>query len=401
MRLPVSRRTRVIAALAAAVAVAVVLTVLVRGGGAGAPLVAPRYGPDPVPALRTLSAHDLPPRCGVRAATVRRYAPGGHAGAGRRAHCQWYSLNAGRKRCGFCPSNGGDRERVLEVVISTGTTPTLGRSAGGDALRALDPAGLVTAGTPGRTVTGLGDEALYRYSPALDGGATLTFRVGAAVATVTYSGRDFFTHRMPGEVPEKSAKPAVLAAAADVAGALHARARPAFTPAGPGPVPLRHVPRPCDLVPGAVAGRLAAHATRTRAPVPPAIAAAVATQSGLAADTCAWDAARHLSVTLAWRPDRGRTLAVPEATRLYRESHEDARATGVRALRDLGDQAYAAYGAPPDQRTAEVTYRYRDVIVLVTYSGATDAPLPRATALTGAYTAAVHTFAALSGSGHA
>lgn len=423
MRVPVPRRSVVIGTVAAlAVVLAAGLVVVVRGGGREpVRLAAPPYAADPVPKVSPVG--DIPENCGVRAATVRRYAPDDDGGQDD-GECRWYSLNTGKKDCDFCPAGSGDRERVLDVVISRGDERTVnGASPGGNALRALDPAAALTDAHPPRTVTGLGGEAMYRYSPSLMAsstepeGASLVFRVGAAVVSVAYDGRDFADDGPTSQVPEKEAKPAVLAAAADVARALHAPAKPAFTEPRPaGPPPIRRMPRPCDLVPDTLVDRLAEGAVRSRGTLP---GAPGGNTYRMAADACDWDAKptcclgkdtdhrpeRHLSVTVLSAPELRPGLALRMAGRAYLERHYDARdgagGTGFRALRGLGDQAYAVYR---DQRVAstgrsggEVVFRHRNLLVIVTYTASDDHPLAHEAALTGAYNAAAHARSALPG----
>lgn len=418
--LSVSRRTWVIGgAVAAAVLAAMLIVVLTAVGddGADVRLSAPRYVADPVPVARTIPAGDVPERCGVRKTTIHRYAPGDESEYGDE-QCEWYSLNHGRKRCpGFCRTVGGDRERILEITFTTQSSSGTGDSPGGYARHALDPAdaSLAITGRPARPVGGLGDEALYRYSPALSsggetsGGSSLRFRVSGTVVTVTYRGRDFSgsgPSRQIAQVAEKAARPAVFAAAADVAAALHVPAKPAFTAAAAaGPSPVRTMPRPCDLVPRALVDRLTPEATRQRPQSYPPLNTSVQTY-GLAGDGCQWDSAqtyggsgehrpeRHLTVTVLAARESRPGIAVPQATRQYLERHDDVRAeagAGLRAVRGLGDQAYAAYrgqATGTDAAGGEVTFRYRNLVVQVVYSGGIEDRLERQAAVDGAYTVA-------------
>lgn len=443
MSVTVSRRVWLAGgAVVAVVALAVVLIVVLTGrdDGSGVRLATPSYVADPVPRPKTLAKKDVPKRCGVSAATLRRYAPSAdRLGDGDRADadCTWYSQNNGKSKCpGFCPAGGGDTDRELEV----GITPVGGDSAGsgspdGDALRELDPADadLIAAGDPPRPVGGLGDEALYDYSAGLSkdylpglntdvstGGALLRFRTGAIVVTVTYSGRDFSGSGRVRQVAEKQARPAVLAAATDIAKALHAPAKPAFAAAPAAvPPPAPRAVRPCELVPDDLVKRLAAGATRER---PPGSVPNPPPPYGQAADSCEWDAvptcclhedsdhrpARHLTVTVYTESEWRRGMAVAQATRLYLEQHDDARTAALldfHAVRGLGDQAFAAYGElqrQPGVAGGHVTFRYRDAVVDVDYSGAGDGsvtpdehPLDKRTAVNGAYTAATAVLEAL------
>lgn len=435
MRVAVSRRYVLVGAVVlVAVAVAVVGVVVGTGGdgGADAPLATPRYTADPVPKARVLDADDLPRRCGVSSATIDRYAPADSPDMDD-GNCRWYSLNRGKKHCGFCPANRGDHERVLDINIDPGDGKAVnGASRAGDALRALNPApvSLVESGHQGRTVGGLGDEALYFYTSAamasggLGGrggkpGASLAFRTGAAVVTVNYRGRDWTGDGPVRRVTEKQAKPAVFAAAADVAHALHAPAKPSFTAPRTAGTPVRRVPHPCDLVPAKLADRLAEGAERKRGTPSTMVRTPADTPYGLATDTCRWDSLptcclhedtdhrpeRHLSVTVASVSEWRRGVAVPLATRQYLERHHDARDGGsarwFRALRGLGDQAFAAYvddtSLSSDGPVGAVVFRYHNLVIETAYWGDDERPLPRDQAVTGAYTAAARARAALPG----
>lgn len=439
MPVTVSRRAWMIGgAVAVVVVLAVVLIVVLNpgGGGSGVRLSAPSYIADPVPKAKPLTADRAPKRCGVATSTLRTYVPSaddlGDDGDTGAATCDWYSLNGGAEHCpGFCPTGDGDRERRLKVVIGRPGEPTDpgGASPDGDALRDLDPADalLVTAGSPERKVDALGDEALYHYSPAegvtsdTNEGAELRFRTGATVVTVSYTGGDFSDDGPKRQVAEKEARPAVLAAAADVARALHVPARPVIGPVAPAaiPPPAPRTVHPCDLVPHDLVNRLAEGAVHRRAPAP---ATGVAAPYGQARDACEWDAdptcclgadtdkrpERHLIVTVYAESEWRRGIAVAQATRLYLERHDDERAAALsdfHAVRGLGDQAFAAYGAlQPPSGTAggHVGFRYRDVVVDVDYTGARDSsvtpdehPLDKRAAVNGAYTAAAAVLEAL------
>lgn len=420
MAIAVSRRTWTIGgAVAAVIGPAVVLIMMLTGGGGpDVRLSAPAYIADPVPPAKTLTAGALPHGCGVGKATIRTYAPGADTTGGDLiGGCQWYSS-----------SHDYHRERVLSVDSQDKAVApaALGESADGNALRAMDPADVkrVAARHPEQPVSGLGDEALYDYSTAsgtevgTEDGATLRFRTGATVLTVTYTGHDFSGSGPARPVAGKEARAAVFAAATDIAKALHLPAKPALTatPADAVPPPAPRTVRPCDLVPRDLADRLAKGATHER---PTDTSAKLTATYGLATDTCAWDAEptcclhqdtddlpeRHLTVTVSTESEWRRGIAVAQATRLYLEDHDDARAAATagwtfHAVRGLGDQAYAAY-RPMDATSSvgegEVTFRYRDRVVQVGYHGADTStsvepdkhPLDQKSAVNGAYTAAV------------
>lgn len=403
--MPISRRTAGSAAAVVALVVALAAgcdDAKPRPPGQAVRLSAPAFAADPVPKAKALSTGDAPERCGVGAATLRTYAPGAKPELGHPSgpgDCGWYS-----------DTDGGVpyHERILEVGIGLGK-PHTGSSADGEALRALDPADpapaipdLASTGHPARPVTGLGDEALYTYAAGLQnglglsGGATLLVRAGATVATITYRGRDIPHHGPVRQVPEKQARAAVLAAGADLARALHAPAHPAVTSAAVTvPPPRPRTVRPCDLVPAALAVRLAAGAKRERPSQ-----TRLNGQYGQVGDSCQWDVEpvghrpeRHLSVTVIAESEWRLGMAVAQATRQYLERHDDARAaaaSGFHAVRGLGDQAYAVYrGADKygEEGGGEVTFRYRNTVVSVGYTGGED-PLGAGPAVNGAYTVA-------------
>lgn len=406
MSISLPRRAWPAAGAVAVVVLAVVLVVALTSGPDARPSAprstvrpaAPAYVADPVPKAKRLTKDDVPKQCGIRAATLHTYEPdaerdlGFDSGPGA---CGWYSDD---------DRGATYHERILNVLIDL-SKPAPEPSADGEALSDLDPAAdqdLVTAGHPPRPVGGLGDEALYSYAAGLanglahSDGATLLVRVGATVATITYRGREIPGHGPAREVPEKQARAAVLAAGADVARALHAPAHPVLGSAAatvPPPEPRRV--RPCDLVPAALADRLAAGATRERPDN-----TLWNGKYGQVGDSCEWNAEsaaghrpeRHLSVTVyaesEWRPG----MAVAQATRKYLELHDDARAAdaaGFGAVRGLGDQAYAVYrDKPEDEGGGEVTFRYRNMVVSVGYSGGSEDPLGEGPAINGAYTVA-------------
>jgi len=418
MSMSVARRAGVAAGVVAVLAGALASC----SGGAQAPprpgvrLAAPAYVADPVPKDERRTKSDLPGgHCGIGTATLRSYVPDvydddfGHGG------CFWTSVRD--------EPSGADHERELLVTFEDPlTSGDDGASAGGDALRALDPAAdpvRMATGTAPRPVSGIGDEALYTYAAGAadtlgrDVGAELRFRAGATLVRVAYRGND-----RPEEygdpkrqVPEKEARRAVLAGATDVAKALHVPAKPVVTsPATAVPPPAPRTVRPCDLLPAAVAETLAAGAIRqgTRNVTETA-------GYGEAVASCSWDVnvrhrpERHLRVRVdtesEWRPG----IAAGQAKRRYLEWHDDARdaaAKDFHAVRNLGDQAYAVYvhgEEPGDENHGEVGFRYRDRVVQVSYSGGDDGqiretgdrPLGKNTAINGAYTAATHILEAL------
>lgn len=420
MRIPLSRRVQVIGvAVAVVVVLAAGLTVALAGGG-DPPVVrlsAPRYVADPVPKPKKIG--HLPAHCGVRKATVHRFVPGRDKNQGDASWCawEWYSTKT-----------VGAENRELQAGLGADgpDVPTTGKSADGDALRLMNPADpqQVAAGRAVRPVSGLGEEALYAYTPATQGdhllgiddpGAVLRFRVGANVISITATGRDRAKDQSLHAVPEKQMRPVVFAAAADVARALHVPAKPVFTAgtAGP-PPPIAHPVRPCDLVPDELAHRLVPGAVGARPedvglPGDAILSepGAVVPSYGEAVDSCDWEVGDdysakhdHLSVTVLtetnWRPG----IAVPQATRQYLVLHDEARAKEApyfHAVRGLGDQAFTGHGSGEDtvdwqDDTFQVTFRRRNLVVVVGYDGT---GLTDGQDINGAYTVAARAQEAL------
>lgn len=413
MSLSVSRRARLAGGSVAAVVVLAVVLVIVlnAGGGSGVRLSAPSYIPDPVPTAKTLSEHDVPDRCGVGTATLHRYVPDADRTdptSIARTRCQWHSYTRHEAPCpGPCP-DGVERFRELNVDFTVWDPKASDGAPLSHALAIMNPADpkLVAAGSPERPVGGIGDEALYHYAAGessgvdpYNGGALLRFRTGATAVRVSYGGSDTpsRTSTQPRQVAEKEAKAVVFAIAAEIARALHAPAKPALAAPAPSPAPVHRLARPCDLVSDDLVDRLAKGAVRR---FPEHMSADTDTY-GEAVDACEWSAPeRDLRVTVwsesEWRPG----IAAAQATRLYLEQHAAARyaAATFHAGRGLGDQAYAAYyggGKEPDDGGGEVAFRYRNVVVLVRYTGGEHSAPDGGTAVNGAYTVAADVRGAL------
>lgn len=440
LSIPLSRRVIGVAAAAVVVLAAGLIVALVHGGGPDVRLSAPPYAADPVPKPKTIDTRAVPADCGVRKATRHRYAPGADDSGGKPGRLQNLIGHSSTQGWG-CEWRGQGGRRTLKVDLKTefarnplesiGSTST--PSTDGDALRLMNPADPepIAAGSPARPVGGLGEEALYQYSPGFDDGdkdaqgAVLRFRVGASVVTVTYGGVDRAKDDSLRVIPEKRARAGVFAAAADAARALHVPATPAFTPATVGaPPPIAHPVRPCDLVPANLADTLAPGAVRTR---PQSVGPTdqhiqLMPSYGEAVDTCRWyldepeqnsdgdsigDKRRDLSVTVLteanWRPG----IAVPQATRQFQTLYDDARGTGSQdfhAVRGLGDQGFVTYLPAPfqDPGTYAVIFRRGAVIVAVSYSGSDPGGDPESgraldvtTQINGAYTVAARAEEAL------
>jgi hypothetical protein len=413
-------------------------------------LATPKTVQDPVPKGPMISK--IPKACGVAAKTARELVPGSDAGGRERGlfantdpgHCRWYALNDGEERRGFVPNTPALRkERVLYVDIALNEASALA-SAVGSAMESVrtektrigrvDPAATNLPGAPRPVVSGLGEEAWLRYSPAVDEGATAGFRVGNAYVTVQYTGWDRKgDDPVQRQVPEDAAVAGVLKAAAGVAknigvqtpstpsvapqGSPRAAAQGGQTPPAAGRA-IRRPPRPCDAVSPETLVKVANGAYRERG------GSSQLGGFGLTSDTCDWsaqtatydsgedvpDSQRTLEVTIgvATDPQLGAVLATREYLRMHlnaRDSKPDDtlnQQRGFVALGGLGEQAFAAYGKFPQggsQAPGRVVFRLRNVVVQVVYhdGGENDeAPLGKDEAINGAYTVALDVLRSLS-----
>jgi hypothetical protein len=365
-----------------------------------------------------------PAACGVPDDTARDLVRGSEPG-GRESspfadtsegHCMWYALNEGDEKGGIVPDSDRLRkERVLTVDISLSEATSQGSAIG----RAIwethrEPVG-AGARAVRRTVTGLGEEAWASYSPALDVGAFVRFRVGNANVSVTYDGWDR-TGKDPvrRQIPEQAAVDGALTAAAGIAKNLGVP-----TPASPGfarpqatSPPIRRLPKPCDTVTDETLRKVANGAYRERGGsasiFAPAGGTTIVGAAGTAEDTCEWtagtptgdtleakDSGRHLTVVIAMATDPHPGAATHIATREYVMRHHDARG-GQRFMPvgGLGDQAFTAYGNASgggSELAGRVVFRLRNVLVVVRYHANSDDddPLTPNEAVNGAYTVAL------------
>jgi len=415
------RRTVAIVAVVAILLVTglVVLTTSVwsSDGDTDRALATPHTKPDPVPTAKLLTDKDIPEHCGISKATRTKLAPGADdEGDG----CRWYSLNAGKDDCDFCPTAAGDRERVLDVSVQTekGVNDT---SPISQAMQDLDTLQTQAAASsiPFRTVTGLGEEAIARYVPGgTQDGGTIVFRYRNALVTVNYHGRDISgKNRRQRSVPKKEAMDAVLRAAAETAGKLDTDvpSKPKITSPSTGPPALTHVPKPCDAVPETTLDQVAPDADRSGQPGSAFKNAVDSVRHNATMRTCTWQTrptccaddgsdegpARNLTVSLVPLPDRSRGSGTREATRVFRTMHRDARYiqtsdkqnNAFRMLTGPGDQAFSTYEIGSDSTAdsqARVFFRVRNVLIAVSYSGADDErAISRKQAIDSAYTVAV------------
>lgn len=436
-----------LAGAAAAVAILAVVTVAVIPGEPDGPgpreklnvgsLAVPKATRDPVP--RGAIVTKYPPACGVPKATAHEVVPGsdadGRAGGlftnASNGSCLWYALNDGDERRGIVLD--GDRlrkERVLNVDMAL-TTATAVASPIGEAMRQVDyGVGATRASSASRIVTGLGDEARAGYSPAIDAGAFVRFRVGNMAVSVIYHGWDR-KGKDPARraMPERAAMTGALKAASGIAKSLGVAtpSTPSFAPPRATTPPIRRPPKPCDTVKGETLRKVANGAHREgsdAAPFgPPQGTNPVLAPAPMATDTCRWTArtpitsdqldgsVRELEVTIAAVADRGPGTAIQLATREYLRHHHNARDSrrdgtsnpqqGFMAIGGLGDQAFAVYGRHPNgylETPGRVVFRLRNVLVQVSYASAyhDPDPLTRNEAINGAYTVALDVATALS-----
>lgn len=409
--------------LAAAVAVVLVAggTVLLVHGGGNSPdtvaLSTPRYRSDPLAQAKPLADKDIAKHCGVSRATRHTVVPD----ADKMGKCEWYSLQRGSDgasvHCQLCPSAGGDVKRHLSVSVDASKGNDVTSPIGAAMIDIHQQREQAAVGpVPYRTVTGLGEEAIARYVPSSDGGASVVFRYRNVVVSIGYDGDTTVgKDRRQVPLPKKAALRAALRVATDVAGALGGQvpAKPAFGTLPAGAHALTTVPKTCDAVPRPVVDTLTPDADRTGQTTYRALGAVQALQTVwsirmVAAHTCTWHSepscctdgdtdhgpTRTLTVTMWATPDDRPGGATRAATRVYRVLHSDARGQHHRfhLLTGPGDEAFEEYlpaDGGEDDPTAQVVLRVRNVLAVVQYSGDDDGPsIPRSRAIDGAYTAA-------------
>ena len=396
----------------------VVLTTTVWNSGSDTnrTLATPHTKPDPLPTAKLLTDKDIPDGCGISKATRNKLAPGAD---NEGDDCRWYSLNAGKDDCDFCPTAAGDRERVLDVSVQAedGVNDI---SPIGQAMASLDTLRFQAdnSSVPFRAVTGLGEDAVARYVPGTtQGGGTVIFRYRNAVVTANYHGRDISgKNRRQQQVPKREALHAALRAATDVAAHLgtDVPSKPKITTPPAAPPALTKTPKPCDMVPETTLDQVAPGAHRSGQPGSAFGGTVGFARQNATMRTCVWRVTpiccaddgsdegpeRGLAVSVIPLPDRSRSGA-QEATRLFRRMHYDTRYiqtsgqqnNAFRMLTGPGDQAFRTYRIDPDgsdEPVAQVIFRVRNVLVAVEYSGADDErTIPRKQAIDSAYTVAV------------
>jgi hypothetical protein len=353
MRHPWSNRRRAAIVYAAAVAaVAALVTVGINGvvsdplNDTALPL--PPSQRDPVAPEPRLD--DYPDHCGVALKTVRRLltkasGPGGPGTAG----CSWYDEDIQDEK-GYL--------RNLYVTFDEADDSSIGQGAGGAdvwvrqangglAMYRLDPEVSPGGDTPPRhEVTGLGDEAYFRYSPhgvepvllyrppitgSHEWGASLVFRVGALnVATV-------FTSSNPALISEKRIQAVIFDVASEAAKALGAfHGKPRMLTESPAE-PAVSLPKACQMVGPETIERVAKNAsakgdttrllTDSYNSLNFADASRVKT-AGVKADACSWTASKRDGNTTVERHLRVAVAAAPSgrvARREYLRQHYIAR----------------------------------------------------------------------------
>lgn len=431
------RRRRVFGGIAVVLVAGLVAvgTVLLTSGGSHPddgppPLATPHTRPDPVPAWQPLTDSDIPDDCGVSADTRKKLVPG----IGR-GDCRWSAVIDDQDDCASCPSSSSGYKWVLDVTVDV-QDGAMGNwnSPFSEAMVSFigQRKQAASNGDPYRTVRGLGDQAMIRYTHGhvteTEGGAVV-FRYHNAVVTVTYTGGVIRTADPANtQVSKKAALNGALRAASDVAGALDADApaKPEITssPAA-GPRALTSLPPPCDMVPRATRNRMVPHAIKDRAVLAPSGQVSLlfsrSTEQHCARRTAYGESPsrsgpeRHLTVTVASFPDQGQPgRGTRNATRVYLLWHHNARhlagqhrSSTFHALTGPGDQAFSRYGASsaPNTKVARVSFRVRNVLVTVRYAGQNHAgsgdsgsggrPISKKQAIDSAYTVATKTAAAL------
>ena len=421
-RIPRTTRGKAVAGGAGMVAILLVVGLLtvsvsgtVSGGHDGTALATPTTRSDPLPAEKPLTGRLFPGRCGVSTATLDKLVPGAEPDP----HCRWSAHDDdGKANCESCLVASGGRARFLDVDVwakngSGEQTPL------SEALLTFDETDAKAADSsiPMRRITGLGEEAIARYVPSLvSGGGNVVFRYRNVVVDVTYDGRNPVKNRRSSQVPKKEAMNGAMRAATDVAKKLGTTvpSDPEFTPRLTGPRALARVPKPCDMVPEATLDQMAEDPTRSEGTVTLPTRLFVNLQHTFR--TCEWKvemtccaddvskegAERRLTVSVAPIPDRTRPgSGTRTAARTYRMLHLIARARpGFHALAGLGEQAFSGYGEPSgtsgDDEEGRVVFRVRNVLVVVSYSGADDErSMPRKRAVDGAYAVAARAAASL------
>ena len=405
-----TRRAAIAAAATALVVVAGLVVAVVTLGDDGLP--APHVlAHDPVP-----PEHDratIPTNCGVTGQTVSALTPHPRLEKnGDDGDCEWYSEATGKR---------GDRRLTirLSIVHAGAGVPNVTSSGNSSTAAAMGSfAPTAESKRPGqRTVTGLGDEA-YLFSERGDL-LTVAFRAGNVMASAQWEADTYTTRLKKAPASDARMRADAFRAAADVARALGAPAKPALG-AAPSPRAVSGLPKSaCAAASKELRERLlgddADSSSGDGDPLDPS-----APDAEQRVRSCTWRAdGRELMVAIAAARPSGIGTQMSDARREYLRRYLDARAEKpisahderyFHALSGLGDQAFCAYVEEADlpglaaRGPARITARVGGALVTVTYGavpGGYDdddaGPLSREDAVNGAYAVAVRAVRAARG----
>lgn len=406
-----TRRVAIVAAVALVFLAGGVVAVLTLGGDGGLP--APRVlDHDPVPAERHRAT--LPADCGVTATTLSAITPHPELQRdGTAGECEWYWAATGK--------HGSRRLTVRLSIVRAGAGVPNARSRGNSSVAAAIDIFSAAAKERGSAhpsaVAGLGDES-FTYSERHDM-RTVVFRAGNVIANAQYTAEGFTTKLKNRPLSDARKRAGVFRAAADVARALGAPAKPELRRA-PSPRAAPTLPESaCDPASEGLRERLLGDDADSNSgesdPLNPAAAS-----TGGSARSCTWlGNGREITIAFSSAKPTGLGAPVADARREYLRRYLDARAEKpisahderyFHALSGLGDQAFCAYvdeSVLPGisaRGAARVSARAGGVLVTVTYgntSGGYDdddaEPLSRTDAVNGAYAVAVRAVRAARG----
>ncbi|MQA81106.1 MAG: hypothetical protein GEV10_21920 [Streptosporangiales bacterium] len=393
----IAERKLLVGIVAAVVIAAVVVTVVLWPRPEDDKVVAAAVTRDPVPTGPLVTS--IPADCGVRERTMDELVSGG----------QYRELihNPDSQNCTWDSGSGarifGGGSRDLEIDVSKDHEDAGPRSEWmAAAFQTFDMKLDAVAEAPDdrqigpvRPVSGLGDEAVVWHALDFTGPVypgkkpegepekattTVLFRQGNVVVQVAYGGVDYTPHGS-GVVPETEGGPpdeaalraGAFLAARDVAAGMGLRVSGKVAVTADAGRKLARVPDACDLLPDAVAERLAPDAD-------PEEEDSYLVDSGEATATggCDWDF--DLVAEVAAFPDSRRGSGERVAIRRYLELHAEARGfirededdeAYFRALTRPGEQAYVSW-TKDSSVTTEVVFRTRNVLVRVTVRDSED-----------------------------
>lgn len=411
----VAKRKLLVGAVAAVVVAAVVVTVVLWPRPETDEVVAAAVATkDPVPTGPLVTS--IPADCGVRERTMDRLvSQGGYQEQifnPDRQGCVW---NAGSRARIF-----GGGSRALEIDVTKSHEDAGPRSEWtaaafqdlGYALDAVTDAPDNQRISAVRPVSDLGDEAVTWHTleyagpvypgkkPEGDlekGTTTVVFRQGNVVVEIAYGGVDY-TPRGSGVVPETVGAPpdeaalraGAFLAARDVAASMGLKASAKIAVTEDVGRKVARVPDACDLLPDAMAERLAPDADAE-----PDESYLIDSDESADTGACDWDF--DLVAEVAALPDSRLGSGELLATRRYLELHTEARGftpededdeAYFRALTRPGEQAFVSWTKDTSIKT-EVVFRTRNVLVRVTVRDSEGSAKSRSEAVRDAYDAAV------------